>query len=941
MNFRGRTDASRRASRDDHDAMTVQPEFPGPRTVQAGPSAPLELLYRDLRAGPDGLSPREVERRLAVYGRNELQRRGGPTWSAEIAKQFTHPLALLLWAAAGLAIVAGSLTLSVAIVAVIVLNAVFAFAQERHAERAVEALRRYLPPLALVLRDGAAVQIDAAELVPGDVLILEEGDGISADARLVQGTVEVDISTLTGESQPVLRAAGDADLGQPLLEAPNLIFSGTACVSGEARALVYATGMRTELGRIAALSQRVAPAPSPLETQVRHVAWLIAIVALAAGLAFLPLGWFVAGLPLRDALTFAIGLIVANVPEGLLPTITLALAVGVSQLARRGALVKRLSAVETLGSTTVICTDKTGTLTENRMKPVGMWAPGGELDFELGTTTGEFPEELAREVADTIGAASTVSSDADGVPHGEATEIGMLEAARAVGPKPAQPVRRHLYSFDPTLRLMSTATEDGDRLRLNVKGAPEEVLARCDTMLAGAGERPFTPEDRAAVLDAVDRYARRGLRVLAVARRFLPGEAPEAREDAERSLTFLALVVLFDPPRPEVAEAVERCHAAGIRIVVITGDYGATAAEVARRVGIGLDGAQAVTGAALDAMTEPQLDELLRGQREIVFARASPEAKLRIADALRAEGHVVAMTGDGVNDAPALRRADIGVAMGKSGTDVAREASTMILTDDNFASIVTAVEAGRRVYDNVRKFILYIFAHATPEVVPFLVFALSGGNVPLPLTVLQILAIDLGTEVLPALALGREPAEPGIMERPPRKRSESVVGNGLLVRAWIYLGLVEALLVMAGYFVVLLQNGWSPGDDVSAGSPLHDAYLQATTMTFAGIVACQVGTAVAARTERASLRSVGFASNPYLLGGIAVELVFLATLLYVPACQSLFGTAALGWKEIAFLAPFPLIVWGSDELRRAFVRRRSSAVETRSVLRRAPDPAGR
>ena len=582
---------------------------------------------------------------------------------------------------------------------------------------------------------------------------------------------------------------------------------------------------------------------------MRRVAWLIATVALAVGLAFLPLGWLVAGLPPGDALTFAIGLIVANVPEGLLPTITLALAVGVGQLARRGALVKRLSAVETLGSTTVICTDKTGTLTENRMKPVAMWAPGGELDFELGTTTGAFPEERANEVADTIAAASTISVDAEGVRHGEATEIGMLDAAAVIRPELPQPVRRRLYGFDPTLRLMSTATEDGEWLRLNVKGAPEVVLTRCATVRSEAGARPLTPEDRAAVLEAVDRYARRGLRVLAVAQRTLPGDAPEDRDEAERSLTFLALVVLFDPPRPEVAEAVERCHEAGIRVVVITGDYGATAAEVARRVGIGVDGAHAVTGAELDAMSEQELDELLRDRREIVFARASPEAKMRIADALRAEGHVVAMTGDGVNDAPALRRADIGVAMGKSGTDVAREASTMILTDDNFASIVTAVEAGRRVYDNVRKFILYIFAHATPEVVPFLVFALSGGRIPLPLTVLQILAIDLGTEVLPALALGREPAEPGIMERAPRKRSESVVGNGLLVRAWIYLGLVEAALVLAGYFFVLLGNGWSPGDDVTAGSPLHDVYLQATTMTFAGIVICQVGTAVAARTR--------------------------------------------------------------------------------------------
>jgi magnesium-transporting ATPase (P-type) len=309
----------------------------------------------------------------------------------------------------------------------------------------------------------------------------------------------------------------------------------------------------------------------------------------------------------------------------------------------------------------------------------------------------------------------------------------------------------------------------------------------------------------------------------------------------------------------------------------------------------------------------------------LIFARTSPEAKLRIADALRAEGHIVAMTGDGVNDAPALRRADIGVAMGRSGTDVAREAATMVLTDDNFATIVLAIAAGRRVFENVRKFVLYIFAHATPEVVPFLLFALAGGEIPLPLTVLQILAIDLGTEILPALALGREPAEPGLMERGPRPRAEGVISKAMLVRAWILLGMIEAALVLGGFFFVLLRAGWSPGDAVGAGSSLHNAYLVATTMTFAGIVACQIGTALAARTDRVSLRSVGFFSNPALLWGIASEIAFVAVLVYAPPLQGVFGTAPLGALELAFLAPFPLLVWGSDELRRAFVRRRSPA----------------
>jgi len=422
----------------------------------------------------------------------------------------------------------------------------------------------------------------------------------------------------------------------------------------------------------------------------------------------------------------------------------------------------------------------------------------------------------------------------------------------------------------------------------------------------------------------LERYAVQGLRVLAVARRRLPPGADvlARREEAECELCLLGLIGLFDPPRPEVGDAVARCHAAGIRIIVVTGDHGLTAAAIAHAVGIAREGETVVTGEELEELNERELDRLLRQGKELIFARASPEAKLRIADALRAEGHIVAMTGDGVNDAPALRRADIGVAMGLSGTDVAREASTMVLTDDNFATIVSAVTAGRRVFDNVRKFIVYIFAHAPPEVIPFLVFALSGGAIPLPLTVLQILAIDLGTDILPALGLGREPAEPGLMERPPRPRSEGVIRRAMLLRAWGFLGLIEAALVLGGFFYVLLRAGWSPGDSVSGSSPLHGAYLEATTMTFAGIVACQSGAAFAARTEHASLRSVGVLSNRFLLWGILFAYLFAAALIYVPQFQGLFGTAALGATELAILATFPFIVWGADELRRAHLRHR-------------------
>jgi len=915
------------------------PRFGNVETIpvlNAEPREPIERLFRDLRSRPEGLTSREAARRLTAYGPNEIARRAGRLWLRELLKQFVHPLALLLWAAAILAVVGVSWILGAAIALVVVLNAIFAFAQERQAERATEALREYLPVQATVLRDGSRQLIDARELVPGDVLIVAEGDRISADARLLEGAVDVDLSTLTGESQPVLRAAHLHDPAGLLLEARDLLFSGTACVSGEAKALVYSTGMHTELGRIAALTERVEIEESPLEAQVRRVAWLIAIVAIAVGLAFLPIGIFGAGLPPDDALAFAIGLIVANVPEGLLPTITLALAVAVAALSRRGALVKRLSAVETLGSTTVICTDKTGTLTENRMRALRIWTPLGELDLEGDVDVRG--AVAANPVLGFLGRAIAASSTAELAPEragksrGEATEIGMLEAARALGidvdVARREHARRMLYRFDSKLRLMSTVDERADgSLTVHAKGAPEEVLQRSSEIGGPDDHVPLTDADREEVLDVLERYASQGLRVLAVARRRLPVGAlpPEHREEAEHDLCLLGLVALFDPPRPEVAGAVSLCHTAGIRVVVVTGDYGPTAAEIAHRVGIADGGAATVvTGEELDRLSETELDHLLREGRELVFARSSPEAKLRIADALRAEGHVVAMTGDGVNDAPALRRADIGVAMGLTGTEVAREAATMILTDDNFATIVAAVEAGRQVFDNVRKFILYIFAHATPEVVPFLVFALSGGAIPLPITVMQILAIDLGTEILPALALGRERAEPGLMQQPPRPRSEGVIQAPMLYRAWVFLGLIEAALVLGGFFYVLWQAGWSAGADTSTGSPLNDPYVTATTMTFAGIVACQIGTAFAARTDRASLRSIGFFSNRMLLWGIAFEVAFAAAVVYVPALQPIFHTAPLGATELAMLATFPVIVWGADEIRRSLIRRGSN-----------------
>jgi calcium-translocating P-type ATPase len=866
------------------------------------PDAVVRLLH-DLHSSAGGLTSREAERRLAVHGRNALPAVARRSWVRDITYQLTHPLALLLWGAAALALVTNTPTLSAVIFCVILINAAVALLQEHQATRAVDALAGYLPQHARVLRDGAVTSVLAEEIVPGDVVVVGEGDRICADARLISGDVHVDMSTLTGESAPVARTVGHEGSAGHLLDAPDAIFSGSSCTSGQCHAVVFATGTRTELGRIAVLSQHDGTGDSPLERQIRHAAWVIAGAAVGIGLLFLPLG-VLAGLSLADAAVFAVGLLVANVPEGLLPTITLALAVGVRALARTGALVKRLSAVETLGSTSVICTDKTGTLTQNRMSVQTLWLP------DSGVVA---PPDVAAVMAD--------CNDLESV--SDPMELALRRYAAEHGARETSPER--VYGFDARRKRMSVFVRHDGTGRVEVKGAPESVLPVCTNWWRAGRAEPLDEESRTQALHAVDELAQRGLRVIALASR--PAvEPPTGADDAERDLCLLGLAALIDPPRPEVAAAVADCHQAGIRIHVITGDHGRTAAEIARQVGI--RPRLVITGDEVDALSDSGLDDLLAQPGEIVFCRSTPEGKLRIAEALQQRNETVAMTGDGVNDAPALHHADIGVAMGQSGTDVAREAATMVLTDDNFSTIVAAIREGRRAYANLRKFVLYIFAHAVPEVVPFAVFALSAGAVPLPLTVLQILAIDLGTETLPALALGREVGEPDLMDRPPRPRRERLITGRLLSRAWLLMGTVSAALGMALFFAVLLNAGWRPGDATGSGAALHSAWRQATTMTFAAIVACQVGTAFAARTERASLAAVGAWTNRLLLAGIGAELAFAAAVIYVPGLRDVFGSAPPPMWAMLLLLPCPVIVWGCDEAARWLARRRQEAQPT-------------
>jgi Ca2+-transporting ATPase len=906
-------------------------------------------IYAALGSRPNGLTADEVRQRAARFGPNAIAETRGPGLVRRLGSQFVNLFALLLWAGSVLAVLAGEATLAAAIAAVVLINGLFGFWQEYRAQRAVAALRRLLPETALVVRDGGEQSVPAAGLVPGDVILAAEGDRISADACLVEAVdLRVDQSALTGESHPAHKAPGKESRLARAADAHSLILAGTTVTAGSARGVVVRTGMTTEFGRIAHLTQAVADDISPLQREVASVARRVALLSVAMGLLFFAVGFVFAGLSLRDGAIFAVGIVIANVPEGLLPTMTLSLAMSVQRMARRKAIVKRLSSAETLGSCDVICTDKTGTVTSNEMTVREVWTAAGET----ATLSGAGYEPIGRVSfgqrepgADDLERVLPLlrigmlcnaarlrppSESAGWSVSGDPTEGALLVAAAKVGLDRAQELRlrpmvRQL-AFDPRRKRMSTvhrSPNDAGALVAYVKGAPRELLAHCTRALTADGEAPFTADLRARATAENDRMATSGLRVLAMAYRALSA-GDESRLSivspgaAETNLVFVGLAAMRDPPRPEVRSAVMHCQAAGVRVIMITGDYGLTAEAIAREVGITVGGAsRTIDGAELDNIGDAQLVRLL-GDGASIFARATPEHKLRIVAALQSMGHIVAVTGDGVNDAPALKKADIGVAMGRGGTDVAREAADMVILDDNFATIVAAVEEGRAIVDNMRKFIVYIFAHLSPEAIPFIFFALF--HTPLPLTVLQILAIDLGTETLPALALGVERAEPDVMSRPPRRRAEHLLDVATLRRGYVFLGGMSTVVVLAAFFAFLLQHGWYWGE---RNAPNAAIGAGASTVVFLGIVILQVGNAFACRTERASAFARGLLSNRFLLWGVVCELLFAAALIYIAPFQALFGTAAIDPRWWLVLAAFICPVFLAEETRKLLLRRRS------------------
>jgi Ca2+-transporting ATPase len=896
-----------------------------------------EELEAALLSAPGGLDASEAAARLERLGPNRLPLVQPRPVLLRLADQMLHFMALLLWVAGALAFAAGTPALGWAIWAVVLINGLFSFWQDYQAERTLAALQRALPRRVRVWRGGQLGEVEAADLVPGDRIVLEEGDQVPADARLLEASgFSLDLSVLTGESLPVARHArpiptGRADL--PMREQANLVLAGSTVAAGRGEALVYATGADTEYGHVARLTAATERGASTLEREVGRIVRTITTIALVLGAGSFLLSWLFVGLGPLESLVFAMGILVANVPEGLLPTVTLALAICVQRMARRKALVRRLSAVETLGSVSVICSDKTGTLTCNRMALESTWLPSADPGAEA-----------------LLLACACLCSNAhldrgrEGLRGiGDPTESALLTAALARGIDPdalrrARPRQREL-PFDSRRRRMSVVVASGDAdaagggLEAITKGAPQEVIEHCE------GEQ-------GPALAAAARLASQGYRVLAVARRRGDGSLLGARAEAlEHGLELVGLVGLYDPPRPEVAEAIRQCHAAGIRVTMVTGDGGLTAQAIARQIGLlegqsdtrpeAVDPVRVIEGSHLDRLSQVQLCQLLRFRRRLVFARMAPEQKLRLVQAYRTLGEVVAVTGDGVNDAPALRAADVGVAMGLAGTDVAREAADIVLLDDNFATIVAAVHHGRAVVANIRRFLPYVLASNVAEMAPFL--AMVAWSIPAGLTVLQILAVDLGTDLLPALGLGAEPPEAGVMRQPPRPQGRPLLDRPLLVRAYLVLGLSEAVVAMAAYLLAWRAGGveWHElrrlaplllhGQAPAAAVVLQQ---QASALCFCMIVAGQIGVALACRGERR------WGPNRLLWIGMVAEIGFTALLLLQPQLAQLMGMAPPPRAWLAWLPLAPLAVLLADALQRRWHLRQTRRSSAPRVQRR-------
>jgi P-type Ca2+ transporter type 2C len=864
---------------------------PGLQAGDAWHSLELDDVAGRLGADPSaGLSGDEAARRLDESGPNELDTTQGTSPWQLLLDQVKNVMILILLIAVGLSIGLGHGTEAIVIAVIVLFAVLLGFAQEYRAERAIEALREMAAPTATVLRDGEPDEVLAREIVPGDVMLLEAGDRAPADGRLIEVvSLQVEEAALTGESLPVEKQTaalpeGDLPVGDRL----NMVYSGTTVTYGHGRALAVATGMRTEFGGIAQLLQTVERAKTPLQLSLDKVGMALARIAVVVVLLVVALG-LVRGQPLLEMLIFGVALAVAVVPEALPAVITISLTLAAQRMVKRNALIRRLPATETLGSVSVIASDKTGTLTKDEMTARKAYAAGEVLDVSGAgyEPEGEFtrdgsPAELSPAMTETLRAAALASDaqmirdDAEGQwrVRGDPTEGALVVAAAKAGLRKAELdaelPRVGEIPFSSESKRFTTLHETPDGVVAYAKGAPEVILASCSRVLTGDGEKALEDVDRESVLGTAQELAGEALRVLAVARH--PGATVET---AEEEMTFLGLVGMIDPPRPEVKDAVRTCREAGIKPVMITGDHPVTAEAIARELGLLTDG-RVVTGAELEAMDDAELE---RDVEDIeVYARVSPAHKLRVVTAFQARGHSVAMTGDGVNDAPALKKADIGVAMGITGTDVTKEAAAMTLTDDNFASIVAAVEEGRGVFGNIKKYLMYLLAANLGEICLLLAASLLGR--PLPLSAVQILYVNLATDGLPALALSVDPRERDLMRRPPRDRDTGIFSKPVI--ALIVTGGIASGIITFGLFLWALST-----DRVLA---------EAMTMVFATLVLIEFFKAFSYRSDRHSVLARPFA-NKWLNLAILWELTLLVLVVNVPFLQDAFGTTTLALVE--------------------------------------------
>jgi sodium/potassium-transporting ATPase subunit alpha len=889
-----------------------------------------ERVYSYLHSRKEGLSQEEVHERQVQLGKNTLEMKDRWKLVHSLSKQFTNFFTILLIISAIICFVAqginpgeGMNILGWALLGVSLLNALFSFIQEYRAEKAMEALKKFLPQLVEVKREGRIDKTPAEEIVPGDIILLSEGDKISADARIVEAdSLMANNAPLTGEAIPCRLSA--EPVRKPLQESENIAFAGCTIVRGAGRAVVFATGLHTEFGKVAHLSQTIKRSSSPLERETSHMVRVLTIIACSMGFSFFLYG-VTEGRSLWVNLVFMMGIIVANVPEGLLPTFTLSLAMGSLRMAKKNVLVKSLNAVESLGAVHVICTDKTGTLTLNSLTITEL----------VDTLSGNpLKKEQQQHLLACAFAASEVRQTASQL-LGDPLDVAVAQKYIKLDGslQSAEQHSVHHFAFDVEKRRSAGIFTHAGKCIFVVKGAFEALapmIGAVTTASSDQGEEystiPISNEKLNQAEDIMRRMASRGLRVIAVAYKtlaekedVLQGRQGEKllQKEFEKDLVLGGFFGIEDPIRPEVPSAVEKCHTAGINVVLVTGDHPATAVAVARNSGIiPRDQEKApdfITGEMLQKLPVSQLMEKLdHGVR--IFARTTPEQKMKIVTALKNMEKVVAMTGDGVNDAPALKAADVGIAMGEQGTDVARESAQIILLDDNFASIVAGIEEGRTVFENIKKFTNYVLVSNGPEILPYLLYILLP--VPLALNVIQILSIDLGTDIIPSMGLGQEPPASEVMDKPPRDLSQGLLTPALIIHSYLFLGLLEGAWSLFLFFYVLVDGGWHYGMDLSTSSPL---YKSAMGITLATILLMQIGNLIGRRYSRLSGLNMGIFTNRLILLGILVQIVFSWATLYFPPIRNILGTGPVA-PGIYFLAWFGIIlIFGADYARKRFL----------------------